>query len=423
MREHGAWAIFTEPFWKTNIFHPFPLNLATTDNELYAALAAWPIRLATDNGALAMGSLAFVMIIAAFVFAALWLRSIGVKQLYVWGGLLFSGCGWIPGQYPHYQNICIFLFPLALWLWARFLARPDTPRMLACGLAFGWIIGWNVYYQVFANLVLGCLILYTTLTKKELRLKCAALLVTVALIELPMVARYFQVEAWMGSLSASLDQFRAVSAKPWSFLVQTTPQSLLSTLLPVYPKPNRLIERAGFLRVHLGDAAWIHPDLHSGEARGARGSELDHLLDLAGAKLRSVPFRQTASGVSGVRAIGRLQLLVALALCRHLLFLESRKAWIRGGLLALIVLELVPGERVAHVSIPETFFHQPSELSRGSIRTRRGHRFCLCRGTTRGISSMRSKRSIPWSTVIQAALPPAHSLWRPLSTGGTSGRL
>lgn len=347
----GFLQMFSDPFWQAPLFGNAPLGLALSENQLYAALLLWPLRVLSGNGALALGAGAAASVIAAHFCAAGWLRTTGVVALRFWGGLCFAACGWLQTDYAHYQNLCIFLLPLALWAFASFEARPTTARLVLCALAFGWISGWNLYFQLFANACLAVLIFRARRRVAVPRL--AALLLLALVLQWPIASKYLELGRMLGS-------YRTLITYGASFrsLIATDRPRLFAVALQATGA-----QAAGYVGF-----VWLGLMLFSLRRRAARpwllacavafwvslgyGAGLFDLLSL-------VP------GVSALRAIGRAQVLVTLlSLPAVLGTLETLRPARALLLLVLVLVELLPGQLPSRVQIDPALFGAPTPLTR-----------------------------------------------------------
>jgi len=345
----GPQRVFSSAFWQAPLFGGHPLGLAFSENQIFPALLLWPLRKLTGNGALVLGFGAILWISAAFAAAAAWLRALGHRTLCWWGGLIFAGSGWLQSQYAHYQNLYVFVLPLALWSWARLRQRPGALTLGACALAFGWVGGWNLYFQVFANLILAVLAI-SWLRREPQRM--AALLALVALIELPIAWRYVQASAPLGGFGTT-GTYDAV----WTSLLGSANRR--RAFLPSLEVP---IEAAGFTGVtwlvlmvlaarHRAQRPWLVA------AAAALWLAFGHgagLFDL----LAALP------GVSSLRAIGRAQVLFLLfSLPAVIALLETARPRWQILALAALMLELTPARLPMRALADADLWAAPTRLS------------------------------------------------------------
>ena len=342
----GPLHLWSDRFWSAPIFAGMPLQLAFSENQLYPALILRPLWRVLGGG-LALQWGAVLMTLAAFGCAFAWLRSLGLRELAGAGALLFACCGFVQSQYAHYQNLCIFLLPLALWSWNTLERAPGPARAALCAVAFGWIGGWNMYFQLFADLLLLALVLLRT--GMPLRWRLAAL-AGAAAAQAPIALKYAELQQAIGSLSVSL----TYGAVPRSILGTAMRPTLLQRFLPGYPTAEVPIEAAGFLGFSwtaLVVAALLH--------RRSRGWAVAALLAFWAALglghglfdvLHALP------GFSGLRAAGRFQVLTALfAVPAALLVVQEARGAARWLPIALAAIELVPGVRALRAPVPVDF--------------------------------------------------------------------
>ena len=360
--QSGPLAFWGRAFWESNIFFPHPLTLALSENYAYASLLSWPLRFITGDGLQAMGLLCVAGSLAAFFCAARWLESLGVQRLQWWGGLVYAACGWVQTQSAHYQNAAIFLFPLALWTWNRFLHRPRFGRLLVCAAAFGWVGGWNSYFQVFANVILLALAGWTAWKRPELRLHVLGLLAATVLVELPLAYRYLELRSVIGDYSVGDEDRRFFAARISSFFFHKQHRSLMQRFAQgFYPRIDLDIEAAGFIGY-----AWLLLWIRAVFARSARGWALAALaawVVALGPDYLLLRLLSPMPGLSYLRAIGRAQIVSMLfSLPAVFLVLESnleRKAWRVALPLLAVLLELAPGRMRDTVQLAPDQFASP----------------------------------------------------------------
>jgi len=400
----GLARVFSGDFWDTQIFFPSSNTLAFSENQIVLGILSWPIRVFSGNGILTLNLFAAFMSFATFFFARKYFRSLGVLRYAAWGGLLFQACGWIQDHYAHYQNICIFLFPLALWRWQEFVKRQTVFNLLLCGFCFGFAAGWNVYFQIFLNAIFGSLFLYQFYLKKIDRRWLILLAGAVAGVELPFAMKYFEAAKLIGSMKVPTGEYIDNSANWMTFFGHCNQSSLLQHLLPFYPNFQISISKVNFLGF-----AWIVLWIMALAGFGARVDSKTQskarlfavaaiLLEWAalGPNWGMMHILRLIPGFEGLRDIGRLQSLVALfSLSAILIYLEEKtkstevasglfaRKW-PGLLFCIMILELVPGERPKYCPVPKDLYgkltplevklaeNQPRTEVRGAELSRRG---------------------------------------------------
>ena len=355
----GPFAALRSEFWNSNIYYPEPLTIALSDNYSASALLSWPFRLVLHNGAQAMSLLCVCGNVAAFLCMAAWLRRLGVRRLAFWGGLAFSACGWVQTQSAHFQNACIFVFPLALWMWSRFRANMNVWRLLGCALAFGWIIGWNLYFLTFANVILVCLAAATVLRHRWQWKPIAVLLVATLLVEYPIARQYLKLQSMMGDYAVGIDDFRYFSARLSSpffhFFHRTWLQAHFDGL---YPKLQDVtIESAGFIG-YTWLILWIRTLFGRRAVRFWAWAGLISFFVALGPDYYVFDLFEHFPGMSSLRAIGRAQAVSTFfSLTAIVMFLEGHlaagKARVCWALLplGLLAAEQVPGRDRDFVTI------------------------------------------------------------------------
>ncbi|MEO7162104.1 MAG: hypothetical protein ABI041_04220, partial [Bdellovibrionia bacterium] len=360
----GIWKLFSDEFWKTPIFFPFPTTLAFSENQVMAGLLSWPIRVFTHNGIFAYNLLALFMSLATFFFTQRWLSSVEVKKYAAWGGLLFQACGWIQDHYAHFQNICIFVFPMALYSWNCLIQKPNYLRALICAFCFGWVIGWNVYYQVFLNFIFAILFTKAFIKQEVRRPLLGFLAVALCLFEIPLAYRYLELESLMGSLKVPAGEFIYFSASALSFLAHWDAPSFLQKFFPLYPKVQLSIENVGFIGITWCVLTFLA--LRNSKARIYSLIALFFFWVALGPHFGLMSLLKFFPGFHATRAIGRIQVLVVLfSLAGVLLYLETLKPRFQPFLLCLILLELLPGGLPKHTLVAGGFYNtDPTEFER-----------------------------------------------------------
>ncbi len=355
----GPFVFLKASFWDSNIFDPLPLTIALSDNYVASALLSWPLRLISGNGAQSLSLLCVMGNVAAFFCMAQWLRRLGATRLACWGGLAFAACGWVQTQSAHFQNACIFVFPLALWMWSRFIEKSSFGRLLACAASFGWIIGWNLYFQTFANIILTVLAVGTAYRRRELRTSMVALLVVSFVFEFPVARQYLKLQSIMGDYAVGLGDFRYFAARWTSVFFHFFHRNWLQASLPgLYPAPtDATIESAGFI----GFAwllLWCRALFARRSVRIWAWAAVVAWLVALGPDYGFFRLVQYFPGMSSLRAIGRAQIISTLfSITAVILLLEShliagkQRVWLAIVPLLLIVAELIPGRKRDTVEI------------------------------------------------------------------------
>jgi hypothetical protein len=330
--------------WRAPLFGGSPLGIAFSENQIIPALLSWPVRAVTGNGALALGVVAMVLALLAVACTAGWLRSVGLRALAPWGGLLFAGCGWLQSQYAHFQNLCVFVLPLALWAWAAYARDPRPPRLAACALAFGWIAGWNLYFLVFADV---CLLV---LAARERRLLVVALAFAV---QLPFLLPYLEIGRVLGGFGTNVSYGAGLRSLLGSAL---RPRLLM-------PSFEVSVEEAGYLGV-----VWLCAMALSLRRRESRPWLLAAALAFWAAMGRGHGLYDLLAllpPVSALRATGRAQVLVVLfSLPGVLGWLETLHSPRAGALLALALADLLPAHRPLQTPVDPRLWGPQSPLAR-----------------------------------------------------------
>jgi len=351
----GPLHMYDRAFWEAPIFAGTPIALAFSENELHAALLLRPLQHALGAvPAMWLGGIALTLL--AFGCTLGWLHSLGIRELAGAGALLFACCGFVQSHAAHYQNLCIFVLPLALWSWAALEREPGPLRAAPCALAFGWIGGWNFHFQLFADLMLCAL----ALLRRNVPLRWrAAALAGAALIQAPIALKYLEAQRQVGSFAVTL----TYGALPQSVLGTSMRPTLLQQYLPGYPRVEVPIEAAGFLGI-----SWCALLVVALARRGARGWAIAALLSFwaaLGLGYGLFDLLHLLPGFAGLRAAGRFQVLTALfGVPAALLALEGAHGLARWIPLAAAALELAPASPVARVPVPADLDRRPTAFDR-----------------------------------------------------------
>jgi len=336
------------PF-RAPLFGGSPLGIAFSENQIIPALLSWPVRAVTGNGAVALGVVAMVLALLAVACTAGWLRTAGVRALAPWGGLLFAGCGWLQSQYAHFQNLCAFVLPLALWAWAAYARDPRPLRLVACALAFGWIAGWNLYFLVFADV---CLLVLAFRARRPL------VVVLALAVQAPFLVPYLEVGRVLGGFDAQQSYGAGL-------------RSLLgSALRPrlVMPSFELGIEPAGYLGL-----VWLCSMALSLRRRESRPWLLAATLAFWAALGRGHGLYDLLAllpPVSALRAAGRAQVLVVLfSLPAVLGWLQTLPLSRAASVLALAVVDLLPAHRPLRVPVDPRLWGPKTSLARELSRS------------------------------------------------------
>lgn len=368
LRTLGVTHIFSADFWQTPIFNASPYSLAFSENQIASALLSWPLREFTGNGVLTMNIWAAVQIVAAYACMTAWLRRLDyTRHEAAWGGLLYAGCGWLQSQYAHYQNICIFVFPLALWSWARLREAPSYLRAVVCAFCFGWIAAWNLYYQVLANIIFIFVFVRAWRYALVPRRYLLTVFFGVGAFEAPISWAYVKAREVVGGFDFSDRMVRGFRAGPGVFWEHTQRESLVQRFVPFYPRTSHgpiAIESSGYTGFTWVVALWA--------AWRLRLPRREKLLLAAAIAALWVSFGPDVGlyqvfklmpGFMALRAIGRFHILFVLFSVPVILHFAFRQGKARPWVLALVLLELLPGDAPRHVPIDPTFFTRTSELN------------------------------------------------------------
>lgn len=364
LNTHGVSSIFSGAMWDGRIFHPARETFALSDNQLYAGLLSWPAH-SLLNAASTMNLLALLLVVLAYVCMWFLLRTLNVSPALRAGfALLYAQCPWLNDHYLHFQNICIFVFPLALHAW--FAWRADRSRMKAAlvVLAFALPVGLNLYFQIWLDITLVLLLIGAARRSKDERKTFALLLVATVALQLPVFVHYFaaSAESAYQVFGATMHAYRAHFLT--SFLTAHSHRPLLDLILPYPLITPATIEEVGFVGL-LWVPALILVCVRVPQTRPwlvvaaiAYWFSLGPFYGPAGI-LPIVP------GLNALRAIGRMQLLFSFfSLIALAIGLSHFKLKHTIPLLLGISLEWLTLEKGKRHPIDESCYQGDSELAR-----------------------------------------------------------
>ena len=343
----GIFSWLRSNFWDAGIFWPQHLTLTLSENQIFSSLASYPLYRLLGNPIQTLNLFLIVVAVLNFVFAGLWLQNHAPSKRWAWfGALLFASNGWWTTHVAHYQNIPIFLIPLFLWIWDRFNQSPTFLLAVVAGVFEGWAAGWNLYFQIFLNLILASLLYLQFRDRRELSFwKYAAILGVVAgFTQWILLRRYIELQSLLGSFSAPPAETNAFGAWARSPLLQVNYKTLLPSLAPWAYAQTGGIEATGFL-----GWTWLLAVLAGFFHKRAKAWVLLCLVIFwlslgprGGLWWILTPF----PGFGSLRAIGRLQILLVLfsipALLEVLAQARFKRFW--WALPTLILLEICPAQ-------------------------------------------------------------------------------
>ncbi len=384
------------PLFGAPLFAGSPLGLAFSENQIAPALLLWPVRALTGNGALTLGIGAIALSLLAVACAAAWLRAIGIRDLSAWGGLLFAGCGWLQSQYAHFQNLCIFVLPLALWAWSAYAREPRPLRLLLCALAFAWIAAWNLYFLVFADF---CLLVLAVRARRPAPLALALA------IEAAFLVPYFELGRVLGGYGGTESYGAALRSV------------LGSTLRPRLFAPSFEVdlEAAGYLGV-----VWLALIALCARRRESRPWLLAAALAFWAALGRGYGLYDLLSvlpPVSSLRAAGRAQVLVFLFTLPAVLgWLQTLRPFHASAAVALAVADLLPASATRRTPIDPALWGPPATLARELSRS--ADPVLVLPAVDERFMLEATQSWIPYFGGVSGRLPPGEDLVRRLSLGG-----
>lgn len=263
-----------------NIFHPHRGTLAFSEANLVAGVMAVPVYAATGNPIAAYNSVVFAALLLAFL--SMWALVRRLTRSPVAGLLSATGfafCTYVSAHTAHIQLLMVFVIPLAMLDFHRFVERPTIRRAVGLGLALA-IAGLACgYYGIFSGLAVGLGLLWFARGQERPRRYWLGVLLAVAVggaLVAPAVRPYVELRRQTGFKSEpNLEEARMYSADAVSYLRSgTLAHQQVQRAYPARLKDalqrDREVLFPGFVVTVLaiiGLASGIRPQRHAPDAR------------------------------------------------------------------------------------------------------------------------------------------------------------
>jgi hypothetical protein len=354
------------PLWNSNIFFPQLQTLLLSENQFAPALLTFPLRLLLADGVWTLNVLGFAMVLAAFYFCARWLKTLSLSSLLAdAGALLFILSPWLRAQSLHYQNLCVFVFPLALWTWARLQQRPKQKEILINTFCWGWIGLWNLYFLIFGLTLLVLLILQNRFSAKRwdyaLLTSASGALFLAALTLMP----YVHLASYTGAMKAAKAEFIQLAPslstffRPW-----VESPSLLQSFVGNPFGFETSLEKIGTLGVvFMGLLIWGFFRNHDSRRWVVFATVFACLACAPSFGLASL--LQSLPAYSSLRAIGRaLSLTTLLTIPAVMWAVSSLRPTLAWVLYVLLLVDFCPTQILSPSKFPSDFFQNKTEFSK-----------------------------------------------------------
>ena len=206
-----------------NIFHPHRGTLAYSEANLVAGIMAVPVYAVTRQPVAAHNSVVYAAFVLSFV--AMWAlvrRLTGNAMTALVPATAFTFAPFIAARTAHIQLLMVFVFPVTMLAWHRFVERPAWSRGVVLGLALALAALSCGYYGIFAGMAIGLAAVWFAVGHPDQRrywLGLAVALVVTAAIVGPVLRPYLVLRDSAGARqTANLDELRGYSADARAYL-------------------------------------------------------------------------------------------------------------------------------------------------------------------------------------------------------------
>ena len=241
-----AHALLTEPghLFDANIFHPHRGTLAYSEANLVAGVMAMPVYALTGNPVAAHNSVVYAALVLAFVSTwALVGRLTGDGAVGLVSAAAFSFAPFVAARTPHIQLLLVFVFPVVMLAFHRFLDAPGASKGAVLGGTLGLAALACGYYGIFAGLAVAWASLWFAVGRWRSPRYGGGLIVAAAVagaIVLPVLPPYLELRSEAGARrDVNVEELRAYSADVASYL--TSPAHAHQWLRTLAPKANEVL--------------------------------------------------------------------------------------------------------------------------------------------------------------------------------------
>ncbi len=214
-----AHALVDDPahLFDANIFYPHTGTLAYSEANLVAGALAAPVYALTRDPVAAYNVAVYAALVLAFV--AMWAlvrRLTGSPAAGLVSATLFAFAPYVSARTAHVQLLMVFVFPLVLLAFHRFVERPAVPRGAVLGLSLAVAALACGYYGIFAGLAVGLGVLWFLPRRSDRLRYVAGVLVAIAVaaaLVWPVMRPYLALRQQAGFRSAlNRDEAQSYSA-------------------------------------------------------------------------------------------------------------------------------------------------------------------------------------------------------------------
>lgn len=241
-----AHALLTDPahLFDANIFHPHAGTLAWSEANLVAGVMAVPVYAATGNPVAAHN----VVVYAAFVlsFVAMWAlvrRLTGDGLVALVSATAFAFAPFVAARTAHIQLLMVFVIPVVLLAFHRYLERPTVWRGSVLGLSLALSALACGYYGIFAGLAIAWGSVWFgagRLRDGRYWLGLIVAMFVAAAVVAPALQPYLELRAATGARAAvTADELRSYSADWRAWL--TSPSRAHQWLLALVGKGQEVL--------------------------------------------------------------------------------------------------------------------------------------------------------------------------------------
>jgi hypothetical protein len=214
-----AHALISNPrhLFDANIFHPHKGTLAYSEANLVAGAMAVPVYAITRNPVAAHNSVVYTaMVLSFFAMWALVRRLTGDDAVGLVSATAFTFAPFVAARTAHIQLLMIFVFPVVMLAWHRFLDAPGVRRGIVLGLSLALAALACGYYGIFAGLAIGLAAVWFAWPRRRLPRYWIGLLaagvVAVAIVA-PVLQPYLELRDRAGvRQSTDVEELRRYSA-------------------------------------------------------------------------------------------------------------------------------------------------------------------------------------------------------------------
>ena len=220
-----AHALLTDPIhlFDANIFHPHRGTLAYSEANLVAGVMALPVYALTRQPVAAHNSVVYAVFVLSFV--AMWSLTRRLTRdpaIAFIPATAFTFAPFVAARTAHIQLLMVFVFPLTLLAWHRFLDEPGPKRGAIVGLTLALAALSCGYYGIYAGMAIGLAVLWFAAGQRRPKAYWAGLVVALivsAVLVAPALRPYLVLRDEAGARQVvSVEELRGYSADARAYL-------------------------------------------------------------------------------------------------------------------------------------------------------------------------------------------------------------